>query len=85
MRNRGILFGRATVPPHADGGWALPGQEQTYSEAAAIEMAARIDAEITRLDERRQPVKAVAPRSITRRSVAESVAVARSWPPDYVG
>lgn len=84
MRNRGILFGRATVPPHADGGWALPGQEQTHCEVTAHAMSVLIDAEITRLDERRQPVKTVAQRVIMRRSVAEQIADERCLP-DHMG
>lgn len=78
MRYQGIMYGRATVPPHADGGWALPGQEQTSCEVTAQTMAVRIDAEIAARESRRQPEKVVAPRTVTRRSIAEHVATDRA-------
>lgn len=44
MAQDDIRIGRATVPHHQHGGWALPGRVRTESFHVASRVAARIDA-----------------------------------------
>jgi hypothetical protein len=44
MEQQDIRFGNATVPAHAQGGWALPGGGTTHKHAKALAAAADLDA-----------------------------------------
>lgn len=43
MGQSDIRMGSATVPIHADGGWALPGRQRTENRIEAMAAAAEID------------------------------------------
>lgn len=43
MEQRDVRLGNATLPAHADGGWALPGGGQTLCNLEALGVAAEMD------------------------------------------
>ena len=52
-----ITHGRATLVPHSDGGWALPGGQRVTGHLEAMAWAAEVDAEMTRLAEHAKRTK----------------------------
>lgn len=72
-RQQDVSIGHATIPVHADGGWALPGGKRTGSHAKALEACERFDAilhaQIGKTKAAGIPFKNVKP-VITRRRVS---------------
>lgn len=68
MGDQAIRVGRGTVPLHADGGWALPGQNQTWCVNKATEVAVHLDGLISAIEARREVVKPKGPTRTMKRT-----------------